>query len=290
MYTIFGSPRSGTTLLAELIGAHPDFFTVSEPDIMSFVALILTTVPEPAIGKRLIMDYVRGSTKIRDVFPDLIKDEEIADVVDRSSYDASIVANVFERISRAMGVKVTGCKAPNDLLMIRTIDDAGLLDCGEKVIHIVRDIRDVMGSLGEQEWGMGLEGLYPRLWSATNVYLHERLRDRDHYHLVRYEDLVASPKDVLTPVFALLGAQWDDGVLDPEHRQARFRNLPHHVNLHKPIGTFSVGRHASWDRPRVEAMEHQAWEGLKRFDYLAKVTDARAADEGRAARPLARAS
>ena len=285
MYTIFGSPRSGTTLLAELIGAHPDFFTVSEPDLMSFAALVLTTVPEPEIGKRLIMDYVRGSARIRDAFPDLIADEEVADALHRSSYDANIVANIFERIARGLGIKAAGSKAPNDLLMIRTIDDAGLLGSGMKVIHIVRDIRDAMVSLDEQEWGVGLEALHPRLWSATNVYLHERLKGHDHYRLVRYEDLVASPENVLAPVFALLGASWDEGVLDPERWQARFKDMPHHVNLRRPVGTFSVGRHTKWDRARLEAIEHQSREGLERFGYLASERD-----EGHAARPAARVS
>jgi len=98
-----------------------------------------------------------------------------------------------------------------------------------RFIHVVRDGRDVVGSLLQRDWIDPATG--EKVWccqdaqAAAEYWVHvveairkqgERLPDR--YLEIRYEDLIEHPEAVMRHVMAFLGECWEPGLID--HIQA----------------------------------------------------------------------
>ena len=98
-----------------------------------------------------------------------------------------------------------------------------------RFVHVVRDGRDVVGSLLQRDWidpGTG-----EKVWccqdaqAAAEYWVHvvEAIRQQgerfpDRYLEIRYEDLIEHPEAVMRHVMAFLGERWEPGVI--EHIQA----------------------------------------------------------------------
>ena len=63
MFVILGSMRSGTTLLAQCLNAHPDLVVPDETDFVIPVAFLVDRVADEALGKRLVGGLVVGSKR-----------------------------------------------------------------------------------------------------------------------------------------------------------------------------------------------------------------------------------
>jgi hypothetical protein len=143
-----------------------------------------------------------------------------------------------------------------------------------KILHIVRDVRDVMSSLREQKWVADIDLYFPRVWSNANLYLHALYQDKPaHYLLVRYEDLVAQPEAGFAKVCEHLGVQLQPEMLKPESRHARYKSMPHHARLYEPISTARIGRYKELLDPNaIASYETQAGEALRVFGYASGVS------------------
>ena len=118
------------------------------------------------------------------------------------------------------------------------------------VLHCIRDGRDAVCSLVEQQWFLSRSRRVPRHVEATIAWSHAVQRGRawaeelgSAYREVRYEELVAEPESTIAGVLEFLGEPWEDRVLE-------FHRYPHDwtidgQRIERPIGTESVGR---WKR------------------------------------------
>ena len=116
-----------------------------------------------------------------------------------------------------------------------------------RVVHIVRDGRDVVASLhgASKHWtrgGCSLQRCIAR-WNADIFATLKRATSSPDDVVVAYEDLVADPLRTLTMVFAKLAIPWDEAVL------TRYRDAAHrigataraiHPNLLGPIKAHST--------------------------------------------------
>jgi hypothetical protein len=114
-----------------------------------------------------------------------------------------------------------------------------------KVIHMIRDGRDVACSIMPQSWGPNTIGAAARRWvkCIRAGIVH---RDKPQRYLeVRYEDLVRQPERETRRVAAFIDEPWESALLD-------FRRLPHDLavraeattkqELMRPPHTSSIGR------------------------------------------------
>lgn len=198
-----GAPRSGTTLLRTLLGRHP--MIASAPETTVF----LRRISSPAdIGKRVGWD---------------------AALIEQMQRDSHSQAEFIERFQRAMldrsGKAVWVEKTPKNAerfgFVRRHFPYA-------KLVHIVRDGRDVVCSLRKTPFAkldhapaesVAAAQRCAVQWRA-NVRAALRLRHDPLYHELRYEDLVRDPETVLRPLIAFLGLPWDDRVLERADRAA----------------------------------------------------------------------
>lgn len=95
------------------------------------------------------------------------------------------------------------------------VDDVFATDPRTRVIHILRDPRDRYAEV-KAHWpmGRGEAGAATAKWNLA-VKMAARNKDRypERYQLIRFEDLVADPSQVLARVCRLIGIEFDGSML-----------------------------------------------------------------------------
>ncbi|MBN1826876.1 MAG: sulfotransferase [Candidatus Eisenbacteria bacterium] len=273
MFFVFGSPRSGTTLLAQTLNAHSRLAVPHESDFIVPLAFLLERVVDPEIGRDLVSRLI-PSTKLYRAgwsLAEHLSPDEIERVVRGCEYSLPAILNaLYAETARKAGKTSAGDKSPDDLQSVHRLDVNGAFSNPCRIIHIVRDIRDVMESLLRQGWAAGLDSYFPRMWSENNLYLRrmgESMPDR--YAFVRYEDMAREPERVFRGICAVLGVEYEEEMLLPEKRRPPLLELPYHRKLRFPINTESIGLHRGrLNEDLLRGCERQAGEAMEEFDYI----------------------
>lgn len=271
MFFIFGAPRSGTTLLARMLAAHPQLAIPHETDCLVPMAFLCDRIRDPALGRRMVADLVLDSSGFAASLGEVLSRADVEDAIASAPYEPARMADaIYARFARHAGAEQAGDKSPNDLNFIRILDKTGFLAAPNKVVHLVRDVRDVMASLLRTGWGGDIDRYFPRQWCHVNLYLQAAMAGQDdRYLLIRYEDLVNDPASELGRACRLLGVPFSPALLEPSARDhARYRGQEVHRNLAQPISTDGIGRFRdTLDAARIAAYERQAGEALGAFGY-----------------------
>lgn len=271
MFFIFGTARSGTTLLAQCLNAHPAIVVPHETDFLVPMAFIHDRIRDPAIGRELIANLIPNTSAFAASLGEYLDADTVKSIVAAADYHpGAIAAALYAAVAKRAGAVLAGDKSPNDLNFARILVKTGAIGPEPRVIHLVRDIRDVMVSLGETGWGADLEQYFPRQWSNSNLYVHVHFREQGgQYLLVRYEDLVTRPEQELERACAFLGVPFLEAMMDPgRRRHPRYRDMPFHGNLAQPISAAGVGRYMATAASVRSSQEAQAGEALRMFGYL----------------------
>ena len=210
-FFIVGADRSGTTLLRLMLNEHPRLHVPRESYFIRDLVLDLPTdrvlSPEEAEeAVRIIKHHPR--------WPDWeISDAELDAAVDRAGllWLRDIVERVF-RISRERDEKRRwGDKTP---MYIHQLDRIHLLFPEAKIIHLVRDGRDVTVSLRRVSWHGTTTLANAMYWTRTvgrGLRLGRPLGAQ--YREFRYEDLVLEPRETLEAVCNFLGERFHPQML-----------------------------------------------------------------------------
>ena len=232
---IVGMPRSGTTLVEQILSRHPLVFGAGE----------LHEVPR-------LVEELPARLHAKELYPECI---ERLDPPAARAMTSDYLARLWRRGGRAA----------------RVIDKQGLnyfhlgllaaLFPRARVIHCRRDPRDVCLSCYFQQfrevnfaWDLGDLGRYYRQY--------ERLMD--HWRAVLpvrpleivYEELVANPEAVSRQLVAYCGLDWDDRCL-AFHESPRAVQTMSKLQVRQPIFTTSVGRWRRYEAhlgPLLEAL------------------------------------
>lgn len=229
---VAGMPRSGTSLIDQIIDAHPLASGVGELSSVEQFALSLSReydadLPPPecfgSMGARrwtrFAQDYVR---EVRRLAP----------------------PGVQRVVNKALGNnKLVGLIAR---LFPRT-----------RIIHAIRDPRDTaiscfMGGFNNRmhPWTTRLE------WASTAWELSRRLMEHWKATLdvpildVHYERLVADPEPEFRRLIKFLGLEWDPKCLEFHTTRRTVRTLSYD-QVNRPLYTTSVGRHAHYAKHLV---------------------------------------
>jgi hypothetical protein len=269
-FFIFGSPRSGTTLLAECLNAHTEVVVPFETDFIVPLAFVYDRIRDPKIGRDIIEKLITHSERFGQSLGEYLDTIDVHDVVYSCDYHPGAILNtLYKRLATKANKKLAGDKSPNDLLRLRILIKTGAITPSMRVLHIVRDIRDVMVSLNQIKWVGDLDLYFPRSWSNSNLYLHTLFRGKNaQYLLIRYEDMVREPEKRLAEICSFLGVEFQDSMLSPSNRNPRYREMGHHSNLFRPISPDKIGVYRKMlDRQTQRSYEVQAHEALKTFGY-----------------------
>ncbi|WP_395646020.1 sulfotransferase family protein [Terricaulis sp.] len=269
MFFCFGSPRSGTTLISQSIGAHPDVVVPGETDFVVPIAFVSDRIGDIADRRAIAATLLTRSNFFRQSLAEYATEAELREIVDDNCGSLSrLLEAVYALIAAKAGAKVAGDKSPNDINFIRILDKTQAIGPEARIIHIVRDVRDVMCALVDRQIAPGIEMQFARMWNFANLYLKTWMTGDDRYLLVRYEDFVTEPRAWLERMCAHLGVDFDAAALDENKRHPRLKTSPFHDMLYQPISAAKIGvfrRNLSPDL--VARCEAQAFEGLAVFGY-----------------------
>jgi tetratricopeptide (TPR) repeat protein len=223
-----GFPRSGTTLMEQILVAHSSYYTSREMPVLEKLNATLTAMSPD-----------------RQTFPRALDQLDDAAAVTLRTRYAEIVDTV---LPRSAGATSLVDKLPLNLvelgLVRRVFPDS-------PVIVMLRDPRDVCLSAFAQVFQpnramlhlLSLEGAAELYSQVMDLWLHYRDTLGLRYREVRYEDLVDDLEATARGVFDFLGSDWEAGVLD-FHRAAQgdYARTPSYQDITLPVYTRSVGR------------------------------------------------
>ncbi|MBB6399982.1 LPS sulfotransferase NodH [Actinomadura coerulea] len=251
---VLGCPRSGTTLLQQMLHSHRHIAFPSETRFVHVSYDIRHRFGdlERPENRRALAEWITGGegTKFGALRLDAAAVAE--EIVQGPPTLGSALAAVFRAYARRHGKRRWGDKRPSYFrrvpMLRRMFPDA-------QFVHLVRDGRDAVSSLTRMPWFDGDIHAAALTWREA-VDTGARLRARlgpDTFYEFRYEDLVADPEDALTRLCAFLGEEYDPA-MTTAYRHAR-RTVPSarkwHLGTHEAVNARSVG---AW-RDRLEAGE-----------------------------------
>ncbi len=233
---VVGMPRSGTSLVEQILASHPSVHACGE---LPFIAQLAAQVGDLAGDGG---GYPRGVSRLS------------AQDLDRLAH--SYLAKVGEIPAGA--TRVTD-KMPDNFLHLGLI---GLLFPQAKVLHCVRDPLDTCLSCHVQNFDVGHAYAYDL--ADLGFYYREYARLMEHWRAVRplpmldvrYEDLVAALEDVSRRILDFCGLPWDERCLD-FHRTGRLVNTASYDQVRRPVYSSSVGRWRHYEKhlgPLIEAL------------------------------------
>lgn len=219
---IVGCPRSGTTLLQRLVNAHPQIAITPETHwIPRFFEGRKGLTPEGMVAPKLISLLVEQPRFTR---LDVGQEELMAMIAGRRpvSY-SSLVTAIFDSYGKAQGKPLVGDKTPGYVRRIHTLHT---LWPEARFVHLIRDGRDVYLSMrhrpmhrlkaGVFDTWADEPGLTAALWWELNVRAGRGAASSlgpGQYYELRYESLVAGPRQECEALCAFLGVPYDDTML-----------------------------------------------------------------------------
>jgi len=218
---IVGMPRSGTTLIEQVLASHPRVYGAGE---RRFTKLSFQMLPPLLREKKKPIDCLaqleRGHS------------QRLADWYQQRLHE----------LDRGRAARVAD-KMPENYQLLGWI---ATLFPGARIIHCRRDVRDValscwLTNFTQIRWANDLEHVAARI--------HEYLRIMEHWRRVLplsllevdYEQLVASPEETNRRLLAFLGLEWDPGCLN-FHKTDRLVSTASAAQVRQPLYQTSVGR------------------------------------------------
>ncbi|MFI0410100.1 sulfotransferase family protein [Actinomadura sp. 3N508] len=256
---VLGCPRSGTTLLQQMLHSHRRIAFPSETRFVytSYEARHRFGDLEDEANRRALAEWItRGDTKFRVL--ELDAEEVIEEIVHGPPTLGSALAIVFRAYARRHGKPRWGDKRPSYFrrvpMLRRMFPDA-------QFVHLVRDGRDAVSSLMRMPWFDGDIYAAALTWREA-VDMGKRLGPRlgpGTFYELRYEDLVADPEHELQRLCIFLDEEYDPE-MTKAYRHAR-RTVPSarrwHLRTHEEPNSRNVG---AWrDRlhgPEADLVEH----------------------------------
>jgi tetratricopeptide (TPR) repeat protein len=230
---IVGMPRSGTSLVEQILSCHPQVFGAGE---LNDIRRISETLLPALFGK-----------------------EDAAGPLDRERLDQAADAHLDRLGNLGQGAERVTDKMPFNFWHLGLIT---LLFPGARVIHCLRNPLDTCLSCYFQSFARG--NLYSFDLRHAGVYYRQYRRLMDHWREnldlpileVHYEEHVGEPERVCRDMQAFLDLEWDPACLD-FHDSRRTVRTASRGQVRKPVYASSVDRWRNYERhlgPLIEAL------------------------------------
>ena len=230
-----GHPRSGTTLLEQVLDSHPDVMTAEETHILhdeAYLPLSRGFSPEATL-----LEVLESSPASR---------------LKQSREDYFRYTELFLSKKRGERLLVDKNPALNVLIpaAVRIFPEA-------KFLIALRDPRDVCLSCFMQPLTpnpvssayLSLEGTVTQYLSVMGFWRAMLPRLRNPFLEVRYEELVNDLEGVSRRTLEFLGVKWDEKVMRfDEHARSKPLRSPSYAEVGKPVTKRAIGRWQNYRR------------------------------------------
>jgi tetratricopeptide (TPR) repeat protein len=240
-----GHPRSGTTLLEQVLDSHPDIISAEETEIFH-------------------TDAYLPLTRI------LSADSPILSVLEAASTNSLLKARnqYFDTMAKFLNQPIS-----NRLLVDKNPSLTFLIPVlvrifpEIKMLIALRDPRDVVLSCFMQPLPLGLgsvayltiEDTVQEYAAMMNLWQMLKPMINDHFLEVRYEDMVENLESVARKTLDFLGVPWDDCVLGfDEHARQKLVRSPTYADVTQPVYKHAVGRwhhYRKYLEPHLEKLQ-----------------------------------
>lgn len=207
-FFIVGCPRSGTTLLRQLLNAHP---RLAIPGESHFIPHVCRGYPGPR-SDREAQRLATRILRLRWVRDWGVRLDPSAFAGDRSH--GQILERLYSAWAYAHGKARWGDKTPQYAAAIPALLD---IFPDARIIHIIRDGRDVALSLLDVRFGANNVFVAAREWKhyVTAGRRAGESLSPETYLEIRYEALLARPAETMSAVCTFIGEPFTDAVLRP---------------------------------------------------------------------------
>jgi hypothetical protein len=213
---IVGSPRSGTTLLRQILDRHPALAICGETQFQALVYLrrkAFGDLSDPENRRRLIREYL-ASYAMKQAG---LASAELAEKLSReaTSYQA-LFTSILSYYAETQGKPRSGEKTPRHALFLET-----LCEWFPKavILHMLRDPRAAVASLQREPWASSSVVANARRWLRVNRAAR-LFQGRPGYLEVRYEALVMDPVRELRTICSFLGEEYSASMIVPHPNAA----------------------------------------------------------------------
>jgi len=269
---LVGCPRSGTTLLQQMLNAHPAIAIAPETHFIRRFWLQRERygdLSEDENYQRLI----REMTMMPEFTEMQLNAREFSEAAweNGRSYPA-LFQLLLEQFARTHHTHVVGERTPEHLLympILRQFFPAA------RFIHLVRDPRAVVNSWRQVPWSSGNPIDNAKVWRLCVVTARKSPPDIQASLLtLQYEQLVNAPDRSLRTVCEFLGVMFESSMLEYANNGPRFINV-----AREPWKTAATQRlnHAALTRWTTELsrdvitdIEVAVWVEMRRFGYRAQ--------------------
>ncbi len=209
---VVGGPRSGTTLMRNMLNRHPRIAVCRETEFFHWVysrRWRFGRLSDLENRQRVVRQYL-GTQRIRRMRLDLgaLADTLLAEA---TTYEAMFLS-LLRFFARATGKPRCGEKTPHNGLITEQL-------CqwypGAAIIHLLRDPRDAVASMLRMPWAPQNVIATTRFWLRFNLGAL-RSRHRPEYVQIRYEELVRDPESQLRRICAAIGEEYSPAMLVPD--------------------------------------------------------------------------
>ncbi|MDE0811333.1 MAG: sulfotransferase, partial [Alphaproteobacteria bacterium] len=225
---LVGFPRSGTTLLDQVLDSHPSVVVLEEKPLVAGVirrmknANLLYPQDLPGLNNTFLEELRSGYLEDRDGYIDVPKSSVFIDKLPLNIVHVALIQRIFPKAKFLLALR-----DPCDVCLSCFAQSFELNDW----MAVFTDIAETARMYDEVF----------DLWFRTL----EKLQ-LDH-HVVRYEDLISDLRGTASAVLTFLGLEWDDGMAAFHEHAKRRGNLstPSHAQVTQPIYGHAVRR---WKR------------------------------------------
>ncbi|MGA9778333.1 MAG: tetratricopeptide repeat-containing sulfotransferase family protein [Limisphaerales bacterium] len=249
-----GHPRSGTTLLEQVLDSHPDMVSAEETEIFHDYAYIplmqglpegerMLPVLEAAQADRLLESRDNYFRQMELLLGQTIKGRLLIDKNPSLTYFIPALVRVFPEIKLLIALR-----DPRDVVMSCFMQ--AFVPIGQVTVAYLT----LEGTVDEYAALVGI-------WQTLAPLL------QGHYLQVRYEDMVEDLESVSRKTLDFLGVPWDAGVLKfDEHARHKQVRSPTYADVAKPVFKTAVGRWRNYQK-YLEPYLHRLEPFVKAFGY-----------------------
>jgi tetratricopeptide (TPR) repeat protein len=225
---LIGFPRSGTTLLDQVLDSHPEIVVLEERPLVNGMITRIKSAgfqyPQdvPRLDDGFLDELRLGYQTDRDSYVDVPEGGVFVDKMPLNIVHAALIGRVFPNARFIMALR-----DPCDVC----------LSCFMQSF----ELNDWMAVFTDIDATARLHDAVFDLWTRTSEKLSLM------HHVVRYEDLISDLRGTASAAIRFLGLEWDDDMAR-FHEHARNRghlSTPSHSQVTQPVYTHAIRR---WKR------------------------------------------
>ncbi|MEM1253015.1 MAG: sulfotransferase [Cyanobacteria bacterium P01_H01_bin.21] len=265
---LVGCPRSGTTLLQQMLDAHPDVAIAPETHFIRNFWLKREQYGDLTddVNYQALLDAIGKIPEFAEMELSFEAFQDAAKTVDRNY--AALLDLLLEQFRQSRNTKIVGEKTPNHLLYMQTLQE---FFPTARFIHIVRDPRAVVNSWKTVPWSTGSISGNAEVWRRYMATARQSPPANGAIFTLHYEQLVAESEDCLRKLCHFLDLPFDAKMLDYHANHSKRVNVarePWKGNAVRPVNNKSLTRwQQELSKAEIANIESVAGEEMCQLGY-----------------------